>query len=251
MKRIVARLDIKGSNVIKGIQMEGLRIIGEPSELSKRYYEDGADEIVFIDVVASLYGRNNLSEIVQSVANNVYIPLTVGGGIRSVEDARKLLRNGADKVAVNSAAVQNPKLLKQISFVFGAQSVVLSVQAKKIGRIWEVFMNGGRDRSGVGLESWIESASGYGVGEIFVTSIDNDGTSRGLNTELMRIARNSTDLPLIGAGGIKTVEHILSGFEDCNLDAIAVGKHLHSGDLDIRQLKIELNGFGIETRRLR
>ena len=185
--RLIARLDIKGPNLIKGIRFEGLRVIGSPAEHALRYYQQGADELIYIDSVASLYGRNNLSDIVQSAARNVFIPLTVGGGIRSTDDVRHLLRCGADKVAVNTAAIAQPGLITEIAREFGSQCMVLSIQAKQIapGR-WEAYTDTGRERSGVDVIEWARRGVQLGAGEILITSVDREGTRKGFDIDLVR-----------------------------------------------------------------
>jgi len=180
--RLVARLDIKGPNLIKGIHLEGLRVIGAPNEHALRYYQQGADEFIYMDCVASLYGRNNLGDIVQNAVKDVFVPITVGGGIRSVEDATHLLRCGADKVAVNTAAVANPKLISDIARRFGSQCMVLSIEAKQIGPDrWEVFTDNGRERTGLDVVVWVKQGVALGAGEILLTSVDREGTRKGFD----------------------------------------------------------------------
>ena len=249
-RRLIARLDIKSQHVIKGIQMEGLRIVGKPETLATKYYECGADELLYIDTVATLYGRNNLIDIVRSAAQNIFIPLTVGGGIRTFEDAKLLLRSGADKVAINSAAVGNPILLTEIAEVFGSQCVVLSVECKKIGNDWAVYVNNGRDPTGLFVASWLETASHHGVGEVLVTSVDRDGSRRGMDLDLMALARSSTDLPLIGSGGVGTTSDIERGFRVANLDGVAIAAVIHSERLKLELVRKDLIEAGIHLRRI-
>ena len=247
--RLIARLDIKGANLIKGINFEGLRVIGSPSEYAKKYYKQGADELIFIDTVASLYGRNHLEEIIKLVAEDIFIPITVGGGIRSLEDALKILRIGADKVAINTAAVNNPELISEISNTSGSQSVVLSVQAKKKqDNKWEVFVENGRENTGVDVIDWIKKGENYGAGEILITSIDQDGTGNGLDLDLIKLATKSVSVPVISCGGVGSFEDVYKAISYANTDAIAIGyalhyektnfskirKHLHSNKLNIR-----------------
>jgi cyclase len=200
--RLIARLDIKGPNLIKGIRFEGLRVIGSPAEHALRYYQQGADELIYIDSVASLYGRNNLSDIVQSAARNVFIPLTVGGGIRSTDDVRHLLRCGADKVAVNTAAIAQPGLITEIAREFGSQCMVLSIQAKQIapGR-WEAYTDTGRERSGVDVIEWARRGVQLGAGEILITSVDREGTRKGFDIDLVRTVAAEVNVPIIASGG--------------------------------------------------
>lgn len=250
LKRLIARLDVKGQNVIKGIQFEGLRVIGTPEDLAKKYYDEGADELLLIDSVASLYQRDNILQIVEETAERIFIPLTVGGGIRSLSDAKKLLLSGADKVAVNSAAVMRPELLFEIAEIFGSQCVVLSVEAKQNGFIWEVYTNNGREPSGINVLDWIGRARTLGVGEVLVTSVDRDGTKKGLDNELMKKVREVTDLPLIGCGGVGTNEDVLSSFELCQLEGIAMASALHSKKVELKELRAFLNSSGIPVRNI-
>lgn len=249
MKRLIARLDIKNQHVIKGIQMDGQRIVGDPAELASKYYEAGIDEIFYLDTVASLYGRENMTAIVEQVAQSIFVPLTVGGGIRTLDDARLTLRSGADKVAMNSAAVRNPKLLQEVSTAFGSQCVVLSVEAKRVENDWEVFTNNGRDRTGVFVGKWIESAQEFGVGEVFITSVDRDGTKRGLDLDLKKFVRSSTDLPVIGSGGFGSVQDFYQALHEADLDGVCVGAALHSGTVEINQLRNQLADFGVNMRK--
>lgn len=179
--RLIARLDIKGANLIKGIHLEGLRIVGDPQIHAAKYYADGADEIIYMDTVASLYGRNNLVDVVSRATEHVFVPITVGGGIRSVEDARTLLRAGADKVAINTAAVKEPELINRLSCVWGSSTVVLSIEAKRTGpNSWEAYTDNGRERTGLEVGQWAETGAALGAGEIFVTSVDQEGTKKAL-----------------------------------------------------------------------
>ena len=177
--RIIPRLDIKGPNLIKSIQFEGLRVIGDPNSFAKKYYHEGADELLYMDSVASLYGRNSLKDLVSKAAKDVFIPITVGGGIRSIETATDILRNGADKVAVNTAAVKNPKLINELVKKFGSQSIVISIEAKHTSdNKWEVFIENGRERTGLDVVKWVKQCESLGAGEILLTSIDKEGTGK-------------------------------------------------------------------------
>jgi len=180
--RLIARLDIKGPNLIKGINLEGLRIIGSPNEYALRYYLQGADELIYMDCVASLYGRNHLSEIIKAAAHDIFVPITVGGGIRSVDDATKILRAGADKLAINTAAVATPGLITEISRRFGSQCMVLSIEAKQVGQDrWEVYTDNGRERTGLDVVEWAKLGVSMGAGEILLTSVDKEGTRKGFD----------------------------------------------------------------------
>jgi len=247
-KRIIARLDIKGENVIKGIQMEGLRVIGDPNILAKKYYEAGADEIIFIDTVASLYRRENIQRIIKKASENVFIPITVGGGIRSLENASQLFSSGADKVAINSAAVTNPRLITEIARYFGSQSVVVSVEAKQIEQTWEVYTNNGREPTGIMVGDWVEELAALGAGEVILSSVDRDGTKKGMDIELLRYVRERCQLPIIAASGVGSMQDIYEVFTNCNPDAVAIGSAFHSGVIEVGTLKNELRELGLEIR---
>ena len=225
--RLIARLDIKGPNLIKGVHLEGLRVIGDPQEYAQRYYEQGADELLYIDIVASLYGRSKLTEIVRRAAHDVFVPMTVGGGIRDVNDVRDLLRAGADKVAINTAAVRRPALVTEVSRRFGSQCVVLSIEAKRqpSGR-WEAFTDCGREPSGVDAIVWAQRGVELGAGEILVTSIDQEGTRRGFDVDLVRAIAEAVPVPVIASGGFGEQKH-LSDVVAAGADAVAIADALH------------------------
>ena len=247
--RLIARLDIKGENLIKGIHLEGLRVIGSPNEYAKKYYNQGADELIFIDTVASLYGRNHLGKIIQSAAQDIFIPITVGGGIRSIEDALDVLRVGADKIAINTAAVNRPELISEISNTLGSQSVVLSVQAKKIkDNKWEVFIENGREGTGIDIMEWIKRGEVYGAGEILLTSIDNEGTGRGLDLDLIKLATESVSIPVIASGGIGIIQDIYKAMTQANTDAIAMAYALHYDKTTFNEIRKQLSSYEINVR---
>jgi len=226
--RLIARLDIKGPNLIKGIHLEGLRVIGSPNEHAQRYYEQGADELIYMDCVASLYARNNLREIVMSAAQDVFVPMTVGGGIRSVEDVADLLRCGADKIAVNTAAVANPKLITEIARRFGSQSTVLSIEAKQTGpERWEAYTNNGRERTGLDVIEWVKRGVELGAGEVLLTSVDREGTRRGFDVPLVRAVTAEVSVPVIASGGMGKPEHLLEVVQQAEADAVAMADILH------------------------
>jgi imidazole glycerol-phosphate synthase subunit HisF len=236
--RLIARLDIKGPNLIKGIQMEGLRVIGDPFEHALRYYHQGVDELLYIDAVASLYQRNSLDDLVSKTVKNTFVPLTVGGGIRSVENVESLLRSGADKVAVNTAAVKNPELLKLISRRFGSQCLVLSIQSKNIKPgSWEVYTEGGREHSGKDVVEWVKEAVSLGVGEILITSVDQDGTKKGMDIELIKTISNNVSVPVIAGSGIGSPSHLIDAVKLGCADAVAVASVLHYNDFDLKTLR--------------
>jgi cyclase len=236
--RLISRLDIKGANVIKGIQMEGLRVVGKPENLAPKYYLEGADEILYIDTVASLYQRDNLLQIVRNTAENTFIPITAGGGIRSVEDVRKLLHAGADKIAVNTAAVHNPELITECAQLYGSQCIVLSVQAKKItSGQWEAYIDCGREKTGLDVIDWINKAVKLGVGEILLTSVDRDGTKKGFDIELAEKVCSNVDIPVIISGGAGSPEDIEEVIQQANPDAVAVASILHYEITPLREIK--------------
>lgn len=249
MKRIVARLDIKGDKVIKGIQLEGLRVVGDPVELAERYYLDGVDEFVFVDAVASLYGRNTLSDVIRGMSRKVFVPITVVGGIRNVNDARSVLRAGADKVGINTAAVQNPNLLTELASQFGRQSIVLSVEAKRVGpKSWEVYCDSGREPSGMEVVGWARSAVEYGAGELFVTSIDQDGTQQGTDLDLMAALASALPVPVVASGGVGQLSHVVDILNYSDVSAVAIASALHYDKLTIRDIKKELCDKGFCVR---
>src|SRR3989338_10018352 len=201
-KRIIARLDVKGPNVIKGIQFECLRVMGKPEDLAREYYLQGADELIYLDTVASLYQRNNLLNIVRQASENIFIPFTAGGGVRSISDIRSLLSAGAEKVAINTAATKNPNLIRQAARMFGSQCIVLSIEAKQIapGR-WEAYTDNGRNRTGLDVLKWAKRAEYLGAGEILLTSVDMEGTERGFDLELVEAVSKAVSIPVIASGG--------------------------------------------------
>jgi cyclase len=247
--RLIARLDIKGPNVIKGIHLEGLRIVGKPGEMARRYYEQGVDEIIYMDTVASLYGRNNILPVVEEAARDIFVPLTVGGGIRTVDDIVVALRAGADKVAINTAAVARPDFIREAAEVLGSQCIVLSVEAKRRGPgQWEALTDNGRERTGVDVLDWVAKAERLGAGEILVTSVDMEGTRLGFDHELFRAVRARVSIPVIGCGGAAGAADVAEAVREDDLDAIACASIFHYGTCSLPQLKSELNGVGIAVR---
>lgn len=247
--RLIARLDIKGPNLIKGVHLEGLRVIGPPNEYALKYYKQGADELIYMDCVASLYGRNSLGNLIQNAAKDVFVPMTVGGGIRSVEDAAKLLRCGADKVAVNTAAVANPNLINEISRRFGSQCMVLSIEAKNIGpQQWEVFTDNGRERTGLDVIDWVKKGVALGAGEILLTSIDREGTRKGFEVPLIRAVTQEVSVPVIASGGMGKPEDMLDAVFKGNADAIAMADILHYDRATIDDIRKVAISSDIEVR---
>ena len=239
--RIIARLDIKGANLIKGISFEGLRVVGDPNEYALRYYQEGIDEIIFIDAVASLYRRNNLKEIVRRTVNEVFVPITVGGGIRSVDDAREILSNGADKVAVNTAAIWRPELITEISHRFGSQCLVLSVHAKRDNKgSWEALVDYGREHTGRDVVDWIKEGVSLGAGEVLLTSVDSDGTQDGFDIDLLKRVSSETRVPLIVSGGCGNPEHLIEAIDNGSVDALAIASCLHFGKSSLQEIQATL-----------
>ncbi|HXG69640.1 MAG TPA: imidazole glycerol phosphate synthase cyclase subunit [Gemmatimonadaceae bacterium] len=247
--RLIARLDIKGPNLIKGIHLEGLRVIGSPNEHALRYYEQGADELVYMDVVASLYGRNSLGDIVKSAAKDVFIPMTVGGGIRSVEDATHLLRCGADKVAVNTAAVARPELISEIAQRFGSQCMVLSIEAKQVGPgRWEAYTDNGRERSGLDVVGWVKQGVVLGAGEILLTSVDREGTRRGFDLGLVRAVTSEVAVPVIASGGMGSPRDLVEVVQSAQADAVAMADILHYKRATVGDLRSVAQSAGLHVR---
>lgn len=248
--RLIARLDIKGPNMIKGINLEGLRVIGVPNEYALRYYLQGADELIYMDSVASLYGRNKLSEIIRTAAENIFIPMTVGGGIRSVDDALEILRSGADKVAINTAAVSNPSLISEIANKFGVQCMVLSIEAKRVeSNRWEVYTNNGRERTGLDVVDWVRRGVEMGAGEILLTSIDQEGTRKGFDVALTKIVSAEVSVPVIASGGMGKLDDLLDVVLDGGADAVAMADILHYNRENIGDIRAFAQTKGLGVRR--
>ena len=226
--RIIPRLDIKGENLVKGIHLEGLRVLGRPEKFAFEYYKDGADEIVLMDCVASLYGRNNLHEIVKIVADKIFIPMTVGGGIRSIKDANDLLRSGADKVAINTALFQDNNIVSRVSDHFGSQCMVVSIDVVKNNNgEYECMAENGRERTGQELFSWIEKVIKLGAGELMITSIDMEGTGGGYDIPLIKEVSKRFEIPMIACGGAGKNNHVLDVLKNSCVDAVAMSSILH------------------------
>jgi cyclase len=250
--RLIARLDIKGANLIKGIQLEGLRVVGDPQIHAAKYYHDGADEIIYMDTVASLYGRNNLVDVVSRTTEHVFVPITVGGGIRSVEDARTLLRAGADKVAINTAAIKEPKLISQLSDVWGSSTIVLSIEAKRTeDKKWEAYTDNGRERTGLDVGQWAETGANLGAGEIFVTSVDQEGTRRGFDCELVAEITKRVDVPVIASGGFGSLDHLSQLAKTANPTGVAIADSLHYNRYSFDQIRVFCSANGISTRNFK
>lgn len=246
--RLIARLDVKGPNLIKGIHLEGLRIIGDPQSYARRYYEQGADELIYIDIVASLYGRNSLGDIVARTARDVFVPLTVGGGLRSIEDVRAMLRAGADKVAINTAAIRRPELVSEIAQRFGSQCMVLGIEAKRsVAGKWEAFTDNGRESTGVDVVQWCRRGYELGAGEILLTSVDQEGTRKGFDVALIEAVTNAVPIPVIASGGMGSIAHMVSAFAH-GADAVAMADILHYDRASLPAIRAEAIEAGLRVR---
>ncbi|MFH1216564.1 MAG: imidazole glycerol phosphate synthase cyclase subunit [Pseudomonadota bacterium] len=247
--RLIARLDIKAPNLIKGIHLEGLRVVGDPQEYATRYYKAGIDEILYIDIVASLYERNNIADIVRYTAENIFIPLTVGGGVRSLADVEKLLLSGADKIAINTAAVRRPELISDVANHFGSQCMVLSIEAKKQPNgEWEAYTDNGRERTGRNVLEWMRMGQELGAGEILLTSVDQEGTRKGFDVELCRKVSTAVSIPVIISGGMGSVDHLVEVVQKGHADAIAMADVLHYNRLSLEDIRKTARANGIEVR---
>jgi len=249
-KRIIPCLDVTGGRVVKGINFVGLRDAGDPVELAARYNEQGADELVFLDITASSDGRDTMVDVVDRTAREVFIPLTVGGGIRSVEDARRIIHSGADKISVNTSAVRRPELITELSLEFGAQAVVLAIDARRVspGR-WNVFTKGGRVDEGIDAVEWAARGESLGAGEILLTSMNTDGVQDGFDCPLTRAVSRATKIPIIASGGAGKPEHFIEVLTEGEADAALAASIFHYGTYTVDQLKAELEKAGIPVRR--
>ena len=247
-KRIIPCLDVDAGRVVKGVRFRDLRDAGDPVELAARYDAAGADELVFLDITATVEGRDAMDDVISRTAEQVFIPLTVGGGVREPDDVRRLLRAGADKVSLNSAAVRDPELLSRCADRFGSQCVVIAIDAKRTGDDWEVFVDAGRTATGRNAVSWAAEATGeHGAGEILLTSMDRDGTGEGYDLELLAAVRDATTVPVIASGGAGTPAHFADGLRVA--DAVLAASRFHDGDLTIARVKDHLAAEGIPVRR--
>ncbi len=252
-KRIIPCLDVDKGRVVKGVQFVDIRDAGDPVEVAKRYNEQGADEITFLDITASHEERDTLVHVVEKIAGEVFIPLTVGGGIRTSEDIRTMLNAGADKVSINSAAVRNPDFVKQASDRFGAQCIVVAIDAKKVsgedeaGR-WEIFTHGGRQRTGIEAIAWARRMADYGAGEILLTSMDRDGTKNGFDLELTRKISEAIPIPVIASGGVGNLQHLADGIIEGKADAVLAASIFHFGEYSVAEAKAYMSERGIEVR---
>ena len=251
--RIIPRLDIKGPNLVKGICFEGLRSLGRPNHYALTYYTDGADEIIINDIVASLYGRENLRSVLKEASKNVFIPITAGGGVRSVEDAKELLRSGADKVIINTAALENPEIINELVNELGSSTICASIEAKEINNNFFCYYNFGRDNSGKNVTEWINEIQSRGIGEISISSVDNDGLKKGFNYKLFSTIKNKCNIkvPILFGSGAGDENHIVEFLKKNNVDGITLGAILHYNNLDKNDEvnSLEGNRFFLETHK--
>jgi len=252
-KRIIPCLDVDDGRVVKGVQFVEIRDAGDPVEVARRYNEAGADEITFLDITASHEGRDTTLEMVERMASQVFIPLTVGGGVRSIQDIRNLLNAGADKVGINSAAVKNPEFVREAAQRFGSQCIVVAIDAKKVSgeseaNRWEIFTHGGRNPTGIDAVEWARRMTDYGAGEILLTSMDRDGTKNGFDIALTRAISDAVPVPVIASGGVGNLQHLVDGVIQGGADAVLAASIFHFGEYSIAEAKQYLHSAGIEMR---
>ena len=247
-KRVIPCLDVTAGRVVKGVNFVSLRDAGDPVEIAARYDGEGADELAFLDITASSDQRDIILEVIERVAAQVFIPLTVGGGVRRVEDVRRLLNAGADKVSINTAAVQNPVLVREASGVVGNQCIVVAIDAKRKGDRWEVYTHGGRNATGLDAVDWARRMTEAGAGEILLTSMDRDGTRDGFDLALTRAVSDAVSVPVIASGGVGTREHLAEGILEGHADAVLAASVFHFGDFTVRESKLFMQSRGIEVR---
>ncbi len=247
-KRVIPCLDVTAGRVVKGVNFVGLRDAGDPVEIAARYDEQGADEVCFLDITASSDERDILLHVIEAVAERVFIPLTVGGGVRKLEDVRRLLNAGADKISINTAAVQNPDLVREASGVVGNQCIVVAIDAKRSGAGWEVYTHGGRKATGLDAVQWAQRMQAAGAGEILLTSMDRDGTRDGFDLALTRAVSDAVGVPVIASGGVGSLEHLAEGVIEGHADAVLAASVFHFGEFTVRQAKEHMRRRGIEVR---
>lgn len=251
-KRIIPCLDVRDGRVVKGVQFVDIRDAGNPVEVAARYDEQGADEITFLDITASSDNRDTILHVVEEVASTVFIPLTVGGGIRVLDDVRRMLNAGADKVGINTAAVFNPEFVKEASDHFGSQAIVVSIDAKQVewgeNPRWEIFTHGGRKSTGLDALEWAKKMADYGAGEILLTSMDRDGTRDGFDLALTQAVCNTVNIPVIASGGVGNLDHLVDGIIEGHADAVLAASIFHFGDFTVQQAKQRMQDAGIEVR---
>jgi cyclase len=247
-KRIIPCLDVDNGRVVKGVKFVEIRDAGDPVEIAARYNEQGADEITFLDITASSDDRETIVHVVEQVASEVFIPLTVGGGIRKVEDVRRMLMAGADKVAINTAAIHNPDFVKQAAERFGSQCIVVAIDAKRVDDHWEIFTHGGRKPTGIDAVEWAKKMADYGAGEILLTSMDRDGTKIGFDNELTRAIAAAVPIPVIASGGVGNLQHLVDGVKQGGADAVLAASIFHFGEYSVGEAKRFMADQGVEVR---
>jgi cyclase len=247
-KRVIPCLDVTAGRVVKGVNFVNLRDAGDPVEIAARYDAEGADELCFLDITASADERDILLHVIEAVASRVFIPLTVGGGVRRLEDVRRLLNAGADKVSINTAAVQSPELVAHASGIVGNQCIVVAIDAKRDGERWQVYTHGGRKPTGLDAVAWAQRMEHAGAGEILLTSMDRDGTRAGFDLALTRAVSRAVGIPVIASGGVGGLEHLAQGILEGEADAVLAASIFHFGEFTVRQAKAHLRGRGIEVR---
>lgn len=247
-KRIIPCLDVTDGRVVKGVNFLELRDAGDPVEIARRYDEQGADELTFLDITASSDNRGLILHIIEQVASQVFIPLTVGGGIRQVEDVRRLLNAGADKVSINTSAVLNPQLVADAAGRFGSQCIVVAIDGKRVGDHWEVFTHGGRKPTGLNAVEWAQRMVELGAGELLLTSMDRDGTKMGFDLEFTRAISDAVEVPIIASGGVGNLDHLVQGIQVGGADAVLAASIFHFGEYTVREAKEYMSAHGIEVR---
>ena len=247
-KRIIPCLDVNDGRVVKGINFVELKDAGDPVEIARSYNEQGADELTFLDITASSDNRGLLFDIIEKVANQIFIPLTVGGGVRNCDDIRNLLNVGADKVGINTSAILNPDFVSESSSRFGSQAIVVAIDAKKIDDHYEVFTHGGRNATGINAIEWAKKMADFGAGELLVTSMDRDGTKKGFDNNLMKSISDVVDIPIIASGGAGSLRHLVDGIKEGEADAVLAASIFHYGEYSIKEAKKYMYENGIEMR---
>ena len=247
-KRIIPCLDVNAGRVVKGINFIDLQDAGDPVEIAKKYNEEGADEITFLDITASSDNRDLILDIIESVAKQIFIPLTVGGGVRSPDDVRRLLNAGADKISINTSAIINPELVAEVSSRFGSQCIVVAIDAKKVGNQWEVFTHGGRKSTGLDAVEWAKRMVDLGAGELLITSMDRDGTKQGFDVALTKLISDAVEVPIIASGGVGNIQHLVDGVLLGGADAVLAASIFHYGEYTIHEAKEFMHNNNVEIR---
>ena len=247
-KRIIPCLDVDAGRVVKGVNFINIRDAGDPVEIARRYDEQGADELTFLDITASSDARDTMVHVVEDVASQVFIPLTVGGGIRKLDDIRRMLNAGADKVSINTAAVFHPEFVQEATTHFGSQCIVVAIDAKQVGDSWEVFTHGGRKPTGIDAIAWAKKMVAYGAGEILLTSMDRDGTRNGFDLKLTRAISDAVSVPVIASGGVGNLQHLVDGVIEGRADAVLAASIFHFGEFTVAQAKQKMAEQGVEVR---